>query len=76
MLLQPYKSGFILAMTKLVEVCEARSHWTPMKNSEVKNKHKNKDGKLNTIVSIISFRSKIFLDGRLIKQNTDSVTMG
>ena len=42
MLLQPYKSNFILAMIKEVESHEARNNWTLMKNSEVNNKHKNK----------------------------------
>ena len=31
-------------MIKEVESHEARNHWTPMKKSEVKNKHKNKMG--------------------------------
>ena len=49
MLLQLDKSDFILAMIEEVEVHEDRIHWTPIKNSEVNNKHKNKDGKLKTI---------------------------
>ena len=39
-----------------------------MKNIEVNNKHKNKDGKLKNISSIWSFKSNIFPDVRLIKQ--------
>ena len=50
MLLQPDKSYFIIAMIKEVESHEAINHWTLMKNSKVNNKHKNKDGKLKTIL--------------------------
>ena len=50
MLLQPDKSDFILSMIKYVEANEARSNWTHMKKSEVNNKHKNKHGKLKTIL--------------------------
>ena len=45
-LLQPDKSYFILTMIKEVESHKAISHWTLMKNSEVNNKHKNKDMKI------------------------------
>ena len=38
-----------------------------MKNSEVKNKHKNKNGKLKNILSIWYFKRKIFPDGILMK---------
>ena len=38
-----------------------------MKNSEVKNNHKNKDGKIKTILSIWSFKRNIFPDGILMK---------
>ena len=38
-----------------------------MKNSEVKNKHKNKDGNLKNILSIWSFKSKRYLDLGLTK---------
>ena len=50
MLLQPDKSDFIIAMIKEVEAHEARNHWALMKNSEVNNKHKNKDRRLKTIL--------------------------
>ena len=55
MLLQPYMSYFILAITNEVEANKARSHWILMKNIEVNNKHKNKDGKIKTILSIWYF---------------------
>ena len=58
MLLQPYYSDLILAMIKEVEEHEARSHWTLMKNSQVNNKHENKDGNINIIVSIWYFNQK------------------
>ena len=54
-------------MIKQFEAHEARSHRKLMKNSEVRNKHKNKYGKLKTILSIQYFKRKIFPDGRLIK---------
>ena len=38
-----------------------------MKNSEVNIKHKNKYGKLKTILSIWYFKRKILLDGILMK---------
>ena len=56
MLLQLENSYFILATIKQVGAHEAISHGTLMKNSEVKNKHKNKYGKLKTILSIWSFK--------------------
>ena len=52
MLLQPEKSNFILAMIKEAESNEAISHWPFIKNSEVKNKHLEKYGKLWNILSI------------------------
>ena len=58
MLLQPYKSYFILATIKEVEAHETIIHWTIMKNSGVKNKHKNKHGKLNNILYIWYFKCK------------------
>ena len=63
MLLLTDKSDFILITIKEVESHEDRIHWTLMKNSEVNNKHKNKDGKLKTILSIWSFKRKILLYG-------------
>ena len=39
-----------------------------MKKIEVNNNHRNKYGKLKTILSILSLKRKRFLDGRLIKQ--------
>ena len=41
-----------------------------MNNSEVNNKHINKDGKLKTILSIWYFKRKIFPYGRLVKHNS------
>ena len=38
-----------------------------MKNIEVNNKHKNKDGNIKTILSIWYFKRKIFPYGILIK---------
>ena len=49
MLLQPEKSDFILAMIKEVEAHEYRSNQELIKNSEVNNKHKNRDGKIKNI---------------------------
>ena len=49
MLFQPYNSGFILPKIKKVGEHKSRSHWTLMKNNEVRNQHKKKDGKIKTI---------------------------
>ena len=54
-------------MIKDAELHESRNHWTLMKKSEVKNKHKNKDGKLKTILSIWYFKRNRFPNGRLMK---------
>ena len=70
MLLQPDKSDFILVIINEVEAHESRSRLTLMKNSEVNNKHKNKDGKLKTILSIFSFKSKRFPDRILMKHKS------
>ena len=67
MLLQADKSYLIIDMIKEAEAHKTRSHFTPMKNSEVNNKHKNKYGKLKTILSICYFNSKRFPYGRLMK---------
>ena len=70
MLLQLEKSYFILDMIKEVEEHESISHWTIMKNSEVNNKHKNKDGKLKTILYILSLNRKRLTYGILIKHKS------
>ena len=70
MLLQPEKSNFILALTKEVEAHEHRNHWTLIIKSEVNNNHKNKDGQLNTILSIWYFKRKIFSYRRLMKHKS------
>ena len=44
MLFQSYKSDFFPYMIKDVEAHGARSNKTIMKNSEVNDKHKHKDG--------------------------------
>ena len=44
--------------------------FTLIKYSEVNNKHKNKYGELKTILSIWSFKSNIFIDGRLMKHKS------
>ena len=67
---QPENSEFILAMIKYFGVHEARNNWTLAKNSEVKNRHKNKDGKLKTILSIWSSKRNIFPDGKLTKDKS------
>ena len=41
-----------------------------MKKIEVKNKHKNKYGKIKTILSIWSFKRKRFPDGGLMKHKS------
>ena len=46
-----------------------------MKNSEVNNNHKNKDGKLKTILSIWSFKRKILPDVILMEHKSDYVNM-
>ena len=56
-------------MIREVESHESRSNWKPMENIEVNNKHKNKDWKLRTILSILSFKWKTSQNGRLIKKN-------
>ena len=68
--MQPDKSDFIIAKIKEVEAHEAINHWTIMNNIEVNNKHKNKDGKLKTILSIWYFKPKIFSYGRLLKHKS------
>ena len=55
-------------MIKEDEAQEARNNWIPTTNSEVKNKHKNRYGKIKTILSIWYFRRKRLPDGRLTKQ--------
>ena len=50
-----------------VEIHESRSHWTLMKNIEVKNNHNNY-GKLKTFLLIFYFKRKIFPDGMLMKK--------
>ena len=67
MLLQPDKSGFIIAMIKEVEEHGSRGHWILMKNSEVNTKHKNKYGKLKNILSIWYFKRKRLPYGILMK---------
>ena len=64
---QPNKSDFSLAMIKEVESHEYRSRWTLMIKGEFNNKHKNKDGKLKTTLSIWYFKHKIFPNGKLVK---------
>ena len=76
MLLQPYKSDFILAIIKEVEENEARIHWTLMKDIEVNNKQKNKYWKLNTVLSIFYFKHKILQDGRLMKHKARLCSYG
>ena len=49
MLLQPDNDDFILPMIIEVEAHEDKSHWTLMKNSEVNNRYKNRDGNIKTI---------------------------
>ena len=70
MLLQPDKSYFIIAMIKEVEEHGYTIHCILMKNIEVNNKHKNKDGKLKTILSIWYFKRKRFPDGILMKHKS------
>ena len=76
MLLQLDRPYFILAIIKEVESHESRSHFTLMKKSEVNNKHKNKYGKLKTILSIWYFKRKILTYRRLMKQKTRLCTIG
>ena len=56
-------------MIKRVEAHESINNSTVMKNSEVSNKHKNKDGKLKNILSIWHFKCKRFRNWRLLKHN-------
>ena len=65
--MQPDKSYFILAVIKEVGANVARNHWILMKDSEINNKRKNKYAKFKTILSIWSFKLKIFPYGILMK---------
>ena len=47
-----------------------------MKNSEVKNKHKNKYGKLKTILFIWYFKRKILPHEKIMKQKSRLFTHG
>ena len=58
MLLQTEKSNFVLVTIKDVEAHEPRSHWTLMKNCEVNNKHRNKNGKMKTIFIHLIFQAQ------------------
>ena len=76
MLFQPFKSDLILAMIKEAESHESRSHCTLIKISQVKNKHKNKYVKLNTILYIWYFNINRFPDGILIKHEAKLCSYG
>ena len=67
MLLKIEKAYFIPDIIKEVESREARKYWTLMKKSEVKNKYKNQDGELKTILSIWYFKRNRLIDVRLMK---------
>ena len=67
MLLQQDKSDFIISTIKWVMLHEAINHWTLLKNNKVNNKHKNKYGKIKTILSIWYFKRNILPEGRLMK---------
>ena len=54
-------------MIKEVESHEYISHWIIMKKSEVNNNLKNKYGNIKTILYILYFKRKIFMDGILMK---------
>ena len=58
MLLQPEKSDLVLAISKDAEANKDRSNCTILKNSEVNKSHKNKYGKLKTILPIWYFKHK------------------
>ena len=58
---------FILAMIKEVEAQDINNHWTLMNKNEVKNRHRNKYGKLKIILFIWYFKRKRFPYGRLMK---------
>ena len=70
MLLQPSRSDFILSTIKEVEAHEHIINLKVMKKSELNNIHKNKDGKLKTILSIWYFKRRILPDGRLTKHKS------
>ena len=70
MLLQPDKSDFILIILKKVELHEHRNHCALMTDSEVDHKHKNKYGKLETLLSIWPFKCKLFPYGILVKHKS------
>ena len=57
-------------MIKEVESREARSHQTLMENSEVSNRHENKDGDPKIILSIWYFKCKRLPDEILIKHKS------
>eukprot|EP00957_Ditylum_brightwellii_P176702 13458452-Ditylum_brightwellii.AAC.1 len=58
---------FIAAMLKEVEVHENRSHWACMLKSDVPKVKLDKNGKLEAILSIWSFKRERFLSGKLMK---------
>ena len=76
MLLQPDKSDLIPSIIKCFEAHEAIINWTLIKNIEVKNRHKNIDENLKTILSIWSFKCKRFLYGILMKHKDRICTHG
>ena len=53
-----------------VEVHEARSHCTLMKNSESNHKNKKQDGKVKAILSIWYFKHKRLTYGRSTKHKS------
>ena len=67
---------FILSTIKEVAAHESRRHWTIIKKSEIKNKHKNKDGNPKTILSICSLKRKISTNGILMKHKSRICSYG
>jgi len=68
MMKQDDNESFIMAMVKEINDHEERGHWTLMRKDEVdRSKLNPRTGKVDTILSIWSFKRKRFPDGRLMK---------
>ena len=67
MLLQPYKSGLAMTMLKEVEAHKMHNCFTLMINSKSENKHRNKDSKFKTILSIWYFDNKRLPNRQMMK---------
>ena len=74
--MQSDKSDLIIYISKEAEAHKDRSCWKLKKNSEVRNKHKDKYGKLKTILSIWYFNHNRLPDGIIMKQESKLCSHG